>query len=406
MTDQKQSQPAPAPAAVTDRPAYNHFAPPELPQDDFYDEWEIRRKECPVSYSPEHGGFYLLTRYEDVYAALTDTETFSSAFSAAIPPQPMKFIPEDIDPPEHRQYRRLVNTALSPQKVAEHESWIRQEAVALLDDLAGEREIDVVSRFAGPFPRSVALQLIGVPKEDLPRISVWTEYLTFNPRESEEAQQASVDLFGYLGELIASRSAEPARDDLLSAIIHGEVNGQALPIEEMMSYVALLLFGGLHTTTHAIAGSLVWLAEHPEQRRRLREDPAVWPTAVEEALRYTSPSSHLGRTATKDTEIGGCPIPAGSRIMTGLGAANFDDAKFSQPREMDLDRFPNTHAAFGFGPHRCVGSHLAKLQLRIALQEFLARFPDFELVDKAALRYAGAEVRGLTSAPLILSAQS
>jgi cytochrome P450 len=386
-------------AALTDREAYDHFAPEDRPQSWFYDEWDARRRECPVSHSARHGGFYLLTRYEDVFNALTDTETFSSASGAAIPPQPFQFIPEDIDPPRHRQYRKVVNAALSPQAVTRHTDVIREKAIALLEPLEGRTQFDLVRDFAGPFPRDVALELIGVPTEDLAKISEWTEVLTFTPRDNPEGQQAGADLFGYLGAFVASRAGEPPRDDLVSLIVGADIDGEPMPPLEQMSYVALLLFGGLHTTTHAIAGFLVALAERPELRRRLIDEPELMTAAVEEALRYTSPSSHLGRLTTRDVELGGCPIPAGSRVMASLGSANFDPQRFDDARAIRLDRGAAPNAAFGLGPHRCVGSHLAKLQMAIAYSEFLKRFPDYT-VDLVALRYAGAEVRGLTTAPI------
>jgi cytochrome P450 len=192
---------------------------------------------------------------------------------------------------------------------------------------------------------------------------------------------------------------------LLSLIVHGDLDGTEIGVEDAMSYLALLLFGGLHTTTHAIAGWLLYLSSHPESRAQLEAEPSIWNRAIDEALRWTSPSSHLGRVTTKDTVIGGCPIPAGSRVMVSIGAANQDSAQFSNPREMTLDRTPNAHAAFGFGPHRCVGSHLAKLQMRVALEEWLSRYSDFALSDPGAIRYQGAEVRGLVTLPFTVTAR-
>jgi cytochrome P450 len=391
----------PSMAAVTTRPAYNHFAPRDRPQSWFHDEWEARREECPVSYSPEHGGFYLLTRYEDVYEVLGDTATFTSTESTALPPPPFKFIPEDLDPPQHRKYRNLVSNAFAPQRMPDYEPWVRQLAVDLLQPLVGRKQFDVVHAFASPFPRSVAVRLIGIPENDLPLIAQWTEVITYTP-EGEEVQAAGVELFGYLEALIVERMSQPLRNDLVGMIVNGQVDGHPLSANEAVSFIALLLFGGLHTTTHAIAGTLVWLAQHPGDRRLLRSDPSRLPVALEEALRYTSPATHVVRTTTKNVEVSGCPIPAGSRVMVGLGAANFDPHRFDEPRTMKFDRPRNAHAAFGFGPHRCVGSHLAKLQLRIAIEEFLVRFPDFELPDPGALRYEGAEVRGLITVPLAI----
>lgn len=388
--------------AITNRAPYSHFAPEDRPQSWFYEEWHTRQQQCPVSHSTEHGGFYLATRYEDVFSVLTDPENFTSTGGAAIPPQPFKFIPEDVDPPRHRGLRKIVNASLAPQVVAEHEAWIRSEARRLLDGLKGRTSFDLVRDFAGPLPREIALKLIGIPPQDLTKISAWTEVLTYTPRESEEAQSAGGQLFGYLAELVAARINGPFSDDLVSLIVQGEVDGEAIGQDEMMSYVALLLFGGLHTTTHAIAAFLVQLAQQPEARKALVDNPAKIADVLDEALRFTSPSSHLGRVTTKEVNLGGCPIPAGSRVMASLGAANMDPTRFDDPTKISLDRGAQANAAFGLGPHRCVGSHLAKLQMKVAYEEFLAYFPDYSVPDMSALRYAGAEVRGLITAPIVV----
>jgi cytochrome P450 len=162
----------------------------------------------------------------------------------------------------------------------------------------------------------------------------------------------------------------------------------------------LLTFGGLHTTGATLAGAIVWLADHPEDRARLTAEPELMTSAVEEFVRYVSPVTHMTRTAAKDVELGGCPIYKGERVMFGIGSANHDESVFQDPDVVVLDRHPNHHLGFGAGPHRCVGSHVGKLGVRVGLQEFLANFHDFEVTDHHLLRYSGGEGRGLLQAPI------
>lgn len=394
------TDPNAGPVLAEDQP-YDHFDP--LVVQTPHAEWAKRRDGCPVSHSTAYDGFWFLARYVDVYATLVDTETFSSAEGAATPRQPIALIPEDVDPPLQKKYRRIINPHLTVQQVATFEPWVRGIARRLLDDIGDRTEFDLVEVFARPLPQLVTVRLVGIPEEATALVARCTgqmaEVAKDNPAAVAAGAAAGEELFGYLGGLLAERRGLPSRGDWISAILDGSVDGEPLSEMDQLCYVALLLFGGLHTTTGALAGALVWLGDHPEDRERLRADPGLYRTAVDEIVRFTSPSSHLGRNATRDVEIGGCPVPAGSRVMVGLGSANRDPEKFDRPDEIVLDRTPNHHVGFGMGPHRCVGSHLAKLMLRVGLEEFLARYDSFRAPDHSALRYAGGEARGLVSVP-------
>jgi cytochrome P450 len=375
---------------------YDHFAIPT--PEERYAEWAERREQCPVSYSDEHGGFYFLTKYEDVYKGMQDTRLFASGEGVGIPPQPMKLYPEDMDPPLHQRYRHLINAPLSPPSVAAYEPWVREYVRELLGAIGDRREFDVIEALARPLPQMVTMRLLGLPMSDLDIVARTTTTLATAARGNPVADAAGAELFGYLVPKLQEMRQEPPNEGMISRLIHAELDGAPVSDEILLSIVSLVLFGGLHTTTGAIGTALVYLAEHPEDRHALRAE--LPPTAVEEVVRYSTVSQHLGRTATEDTEVRGCPIPAGSRIMMGIGSANHDPAKFDRPDEMVFDRKPNLHMGFGMGPHRCAGSHLAKLQIRVALEEFLQRYPDFELVDRSLLRWAGGEVHGMETAPL------
>jgi cytochrome P450 len=303
-----------------------------------------------------------------------------------------------MDPPLHQRYRHLINPPLSPQAVATYEPWIREYVRQLLDAIGDRREFDVIEVLARPLPQIATMRLLGLPMSDLDVVARTTTTLATAARGNPAADEAGAELFGYLVPKLQEMRSDTPEEGMIPALIRSEVDGEPLSDEILLSIVALVLFGGLHTTTGAIGTALVHLAEHPEDRRALRAD--LPPAAIEEIVRYSTVSQHLGRTATQDTEVHGCPIPAGSRIMMGIGSANHDPAKFDRPDEMVFDRKPNLHMGFGMGPHRCAGSHLAKLQIRVALEEFLQRYPDFELVDRSLLRWVGGEVHGMTTAPL------
>jgi cytochrome P450 len=377
---------------------YDPYTPPTL--EALREEWALRREQCPITHSDTHDGFVYLTRYEHVAAALVDTATFTSTESASIPRMPFQFLPEDLDPPEQRKYRHVINPRLAPQVVKPHEPWIREICRELLDGLQGKTEFDVMDVYTRPIPQRVTIKLVGIPDEDLDLVSRTTTLLTTRPRGDAEAAAASEELFGYLGQLLAARKNAPAQDDFISDLIDARIDGEPLTDTQVLSYVALLLFGGLHTTAGAIAGALLWLADHQDKVQPFLDGLGVDDKVINEALRYTGPSAYLGRTATRDVEIDGILICKGQRVMVGTGAANHDPRKFDRPEEMVLDRSPNNHLGLGLGPHRCAGSHLAKVQMKVALQEFLKRYPKFSVGDRNGIELSGGEIRTLCALPL------
>jgi cytochrome P450 len=311
-------------------------------------------------------------------------------------------IPIEVDPPAHRSYRRILNPPLSPSSVAPMEPAIREMAVGLISDFDGEAEVDFCSAYAIPLPKRLAIRLIGFPEEDLDKLDNWVERMTSGARD-ENLLEFGPAFFGYVQQFLATRRNAPPANDLTSVLIDASFEGQR-PLEdgEVLMTLLLLLFGGLHTTTSAIAGMVMWLADHPDGRERLRREPELHASAVEEFLRWVTPVPQLVRYATRNAEVAGCPIREGEPVMVVFGAGNRDPSQFTDPDEVVLDRFPNRHLSFGMGPHRCVGSHLAKAMLRVTLEEVLARMGDFRVADRDQLEWSGGEARGLRRLPLVL----
>jgi cytochrome P450 len=360
-----------------------------------YDVWARMRNECPVARTDAHDGFYVLTRYADVFAAALATGTFSSdgdGLGVAIPPQELRpLYPIDLDPPEHTRYRHMLNPFFSMRTVATMEDPIRELARELISAFPASGVFDVAAAFTLPLPRRVGFRMLSFPEDRTVEVSQLVEAVMSNVAERQGA--AAPRLFEVLSTILAERRAQPRRDDLLDTVVFGEIDGVPVDEKQSFSMLVLLLMGGLATTSAALGVMIEWLADHPEDAVRLRDHPELHNLAVDEFVRYSSPVAHIGRTAMADTEIEGCPVPRGSRLLLSFGSANRDDRVFPRPDEVLVDRHPNKHVGFGIGPHRCIGSHLAKLQIKVALQELLATMPPFRVHDHGQTHWVGSESR-------------
>jgi cytochrome P450 len=396
-TDASVSATPPPGSTVID---FDHFDPAVI--EDPTPTWASMRAATGV-WSPRYGGFHVLSRYADVLAGAGDPTTLSSAQGVNIPALPFPpFIPLEVDPPDHREYRKILNVRMSPEVVEEHLPSIRALAVELLDKISGLPEVDLMKAFAAPFPKTVALRLVGYPDEDLAKIDNWVEHIVGEHKEREGAAEMAGEFFAYLQAFVEQRRAAPTRPDLMSALLEGTLNEEPLTDSTIIPMLLLLTFGGLHTTTSAIGGMLLWLADNPEGRQELRDHPHLIPTAVDEFLRYTTPVNQMARTATRDSSLGGCPMHAGDKVLLAFGAANRDPEMFSDADKVVLDRSPNRHLSFGAGPHRCVGSHYARAMVQVALEEGLNRLGEFEVTDRSKLIWTGGEARGLRALPVAL----
>jgi cytochrome P450 len=362
---------------------------------DPYDVWARLRNECPVAKTSRHGGYYVISQYEDVFHAALDTDLFSSdgdGLGVAIPPQELRpLYPIDLDPPEHRKYRQLLNPFFNMRAVAGLEDEIRAIARQLIAQFPAQGHFDVAAQFTLPLPRRVGFKMLSFPDDLTQEVSELVEAVMSDVADRQGA--AAPRLFGILSQLLADRRLGPRQDDLLDTVVFGEVDGVAVDEKQSFAMLVLLLMGGLGTTSAALAMMIEWLADHPEDRRRLRQHPELHNLAVDEFVRYSSPVAHIGRTAMHDATLHGCPIPEGSRVLLSFGSANRDERAFERPDEVIVDRQPNRHAGFGVGPHRCIGSHLAKLQIKIALEELLAGAPDFYVYDYGQTHWVGSESR-------------
>jgi cytochrome P450 len=355
------------------------------------------RSERPVFHAPRFD-LWVVTRYEDVLAVLKDHRTFSSAGALKSSPEPyapevravleegwpgMPFIIE-IDPPLHDRIRGLVTKAFTPRRIAELEPRIEAIAAELLDGLAAERRVDVIDRFAWPLPLRVLGELLGLPREDLPRLHRWgTDWLLLQQpgpvEERVENARGLVEMQRYFVGALEEREREP-RDDLMGALmaVRPEID-PPLTIPEIAGLPLDLMVAGHVTVTRAVGSALVLAFRHAELRRHLL-DPESAPHAIDEVLRLESPAQGLFRRTTREVEIGGVRLPEGARVMVHFGSANRDDAVFAEPDCLRPARDDlGKHLAFGKGIHFCIGAPLARLELRIALPLLLERLPGLRL---------------------------
>jgi cytochrome P450 len=364
------------------------------------------REEDPVHFSDRYGGYFILTRYEDVRSALLNWELFSSAEPGvtSIPMSVKRDFPEipiEVDPPQHTAYRKLVSHLFTRNAIAGLEPGIRRLAVELVEPLREAKGGDVVQEFALPFVSRVLALFLRVPQEDASRWVEWTKDI-FHGRltDRDKADRASRDMIAYVEEVTDARRRSPG-DDLFSILATTRFQGRHLTTAELHGFGVLLLNAGQETTVNGIGNSLWYLAEHPEDRRRLQEEPGLLPGAIEEFLRFMSPIQLLGRTTTADTMLHGCPVPDDSTVAVCYGSANRDKEMFVAPDECRIDRRPNPHLAFGAGPHTCLGAHLARAEIRIALEEVLARMPAYRIDPSAEIEFTPhGDLRGFWKLPV------
>jgi cytochrome P450 len=368
--------------------------------------------QSPVVFSSAHGGHWIVTGYDEVHAVLRDPATFSSYPNNLVNAGDGKFIPLELDPPEHTAYRHALQPLFSPARMKVLEPRIRAMVNRLIDGFAGRGSAEFISEFAHELPTSVFLQLMDWPLADAPMFTEMTDIaLQGKPGATEEEsaaarQQAAQQMFGYFAGVLADRRARPGADDVTTTIINTpvEMAGGARPLtdEELCRMFFLLLIAGLHTVQGSLAWSVLHLSARPDERQRLIDDPALLPSAVEEMLRIESAVS-MGRRVTRDTELAGVRLKAGDQLLVVLAGANRDGRQFTEPGEVRVDRSPNRHLAFGSGPHRCLGSHLARIELTIALEEIHRRIPDYRLdPGQPALSHA-SQVRGVVQLPILFT---
>ncbi|OBK10422.1 cytochrome P450 [Mycobacterium asiaticum] len=365
------------------------------------------RESAPVLRSPQA---VVLSRLADIEMALKRTDLFSSNMDAVDLGNLRPLIPLQIDPPDHAKYRRILDPLFTPREMARREPQVTALVNQMVDRFADRGECDFHAEFAVPLPCTVFLQLLGLPLRDLDKLLEWKDGVIrpegttdWDGRHAASAPVA-LQIYEYFGQAIEDHIANP-RDDVLSAMIAADLKDpdggapKKLTREELLDICFLFLIAGLDTVTDSLDCFFVYLARHPEHRHQLVEQPDILPHAIEELLRWETPVPGVARVAMQDVEVGGCPINKGDRVSPLLGAANTDPAEFPDPELVDFARNPNRHRAFGGGPHRCLGSHLARMELRVALREFHRRIPDYEIPTGTELKYTAA-LRSVEALPL------
>ncbi|MGD9705365.1 MAG: cytochrome P450 [Acidimicrobiia bacterium] len=350
-------------------------------------------------------GMWALTRHADVVWAERQPSVFSNAGGSRPngDPQPSMI---DTDDPWHGQQRRLVAKGFTPKQMAAYEMHVREVARRLVDHIAPLGRADIVSDIAKPLPMTLIGEMLGAPEDDYAMLQRWSDQMITGadgPQHvTDDVVTAAFEYYAYAERVIADRTAEP-RDDLVSVLVHGEIDGQRLGNERVIGNALLLLVGGNETTRNVITGGVEALLRRPDQLASLQGDlEGAIAGAVEECLRWVTPILNMNRTTTTDVQLRGRTIPAGSQVLMCYVSANRDEAVFDDPFRFDIARHPNPHVAFGFGPHFCLGSSLARLEIRVMLTELFTRLPDLHFADAAAPpTYSHSSfVRGIQSLPV------
>ena len=367
------------------------------------------RESMPVM--PVDGVGVVLTGRSEIDDAFRDPETFSSNMSAIDLKNIRPLIPLQIDPPDHKNYRKILDPIFAPRKMALLEAPVTKLVNDLIDGFIDRGEVDFASAFSVPFPSEVFLTLLGLPLDELPRFLamkdgiIRPEQVTGTPFGSDAMHQlqreTAESIYDYFNGVLDEREVEPS-DDLLSQFLQAELDGQKLQRNEILDICFLFLIAGLDTVTATLDCMFAFLARHPDARRQLVDDPSLIPAAVEELLRWETPVMGVARVATRDTSLGGCPINKGDQVMVMLGSANTDAVEFDDPETVRFDRSSNRHLAFGGGIHRCLGSHLARQELRIALREWHRRIPEYSVAPGHTLAYTSG-IRSIEQFPMVFT---
>ncbi len=374
--------------------------------------FQMLREATPV-FEVEGVGF-VLTRRSDVDEAFRHPELFSSNTDAVDLSNIRPLIPLQIDPPEHKKFRKLLDPIFAPKKMAALEDRFTSLVNELLDDVVATAEksgtVDFAAGFSVPYPSRVFLAMMGLPPEELPSFLkmkdgiIRPDAITGKPLSSPEAKEYQSGIanwiYDYFDEILDEREKAP-QDDILSLFLDAEVDGHRLTRHDILDICFLFLIAGLDTVTATLDCMFAFLAQNPEHRRELVDNPEVIPAAIEELLRWETPVMGVARVAMEDTEIGGCPVKKGDGVMALLGSANTDESDLSDAFDVRFDRDVNRHLAFGGGVHRCLGSHLARLELRVALREWHRRIPEYSVAPGHTLEFT-PNIRSIDYFPMAL----
>jgi cytochrome P450 len=343
---------------------------------------DVLRDEHPFMRSTHATGFWVLTGGDLIRDALQHPQVFSSTVVTPLESDPpYKWIPEMLDPPEHTKWRQLLSPHFAPKVMEALEGNVQQRCAELIDAFARTGHCDFLRDFAWCYPTTIFMELMGLPLDGLEQFLAWEHDILHLPADEDpdhgKAFAAMLAVMGYFTELIEDKRANPG-EDLLTASLSWEIDGKPIPMDDLLSWCLLMFMAGLDTVSIQLGYAFWHLAGHAEDRRRITADPSLTPSAVEEFLRcfaFVAPA----RKVMEDTDFHGCPLKAGDMVLVPLSAATRDPLLFDGSTAVQIDRDPNNHIAFGLGPHRCLGSHLARRELRVALDQWHRRIPDYHL---------------------------
>jgi len=359
------------------------------------------RSLCPVARSEQYGGFWVVTRYEDVLRVAQDWESFSSAHGLTVPVAPIlvRNLPVEVDPPLHRVYKRLINAYFTPMAIQPWEESTRHLANRLIDQFIESGRCEFMADFARQYPALSFFDIaLNAPAEEIERVA----YLASKSSIPNDPDAAAcwAGLSEWIAGFVDARRRQPPRDDVVDEVLNAEIEGRPITEEEIVGIIQLLILGGLETTAGALGLMMIRFCNEPEIPALLRSRPEVIPSAVEELLRLDGPFVAIARTATRDTEIGGHAVKKGEKVIIYWASADRDDAEFPHPDIFALDRSNNRHLAFGAGPHRCAGSNLARMNMRIALGELVRRLNEIKLQVGTDIHYHATFTRAPLAVPI------
>jgi cytochrome P450 len=390
---------------------FDLFAPVTRIESD--ESWRAARAECPVGWTEHHGGYWVISGYDEVAAAFRDWEHFSSArtdpevSSIVLGDSRLPLLtPEEIDPPDWYPVRRILSELLAPRAAERLRPRVRYWTTHFVDQFIEAGEVEFTHELSVPVPGAVTLEWLGFPESDWRTISEAFHDVAANSRGTPEhraAQMAFGGVMERIREEVGLRYDNP-RDDAMTAIAHHDLDGERIPRETAESIVFMTVGGGVDTTTALIGAALLHLSQFPDDRRRLVDDPAVLVMATEEFLRVYPPARTHARTVTEDLEFAGCPMRKGDRVLLSEISSGRDEQAFPDADEFVIDRNPNRHLSFGVGLHRCVGSHLARIEFAEVITAILTRLPDFEIDPSTVVEYPNwASIGGWAKLPATFS---
>jgi cytochrome P450 len=366
------------------------------------------RHDCPRAWTDNLGGFWIASKYNDIIGIAQRPDLFSTAKTfdpvtgapqggVSIPPLPgMRGMPNEVDPPEWKGLRDFLNRRFAPKAVEERRARAQICAAALLDEVIEKGKMDLVGDLTSPLPALVTMDVLGLPLNEWHRYADPFHKMSYTPKTDPDFAK-NVEFIAYfkqrVDEEVAKRREVP-RDDLLTLLATGTIDGQPLDREHIRDLAENVLAGGIDTTTALTSNALVYLSRHKDQRQRLIDDPALLPLAREEFLRFFTPIQALARNVKDDGEVKGWHMKKGERVLLAYASANRDEEVFPDADQVKIDRFPNRHIAFGAGMHRCLGSFLARMMFEVMMEEVLTRIPDYRIVEEDSVPYPTIPING------------